>query len=204
MAQCRLAGVNHKPTPPRDRSDRTGKSVASTLQETRMLRPRTTAIATTLAAGLVAATGAGVTATAAPGHHTQAAPTAKRMTVTTHHKKLGTYLVDGNGDSLYLFEKDEHSTKSHCYHRCAKEWPAAITDGTPMAAGKVKSGLLGTTTRKNGKMQVTYNGHPLYSFADDAQPGQTQGEGLHEFGAEWNVVNKKGHEIEHDHERGDT
>jgi predicted lipoprotein with Yx(FWY)xxD motif len=160
--------------------------------------------ATTLVSGaLVAAGSATAGAASAPAATSLAstmrsAPADHGVTVKTHHKSLGTYLVNSSGRSLYLFEKDEHSTKSHCYHKCAIEWPPFITHGKPHAAGKVKGGLLGTTKRKNGDKQVTYNGHPLYFFDEDSKAGQTNGEGVKAFGAEWNVVNKKGHEIEND------
>jgi predicted lipoprotein with Yx(FWY)xxD motif len=147
-----------------------------------------------------ATVGAASTSAAPLTHHEAAhAPHASgAVTVKTRHKKLGTFLVTGSGRTLYLFEKDEHGTTSHCYHGCARAWPPLLTSGAPIATGKTKAGLLGTTQRRNGAMQVTYNGHPLYRFDEDTKPGQTHGEGVHEFGAEWNVVNHKGHEIEND------
>jgi len=155
---------------------------------------------TTLVSGALVAAGTATAgaANAGPAWTRSAiasAPAAGGVTVKTHHNTLGTYLVSSSGRTLYVFEKDNNSTKSHCYHSCTIEWPPYITHGRPKAAGKVKGHLLGTTKRKNGDKQVTYKGHPLYFFAEDSKAGQTNGEGLREFGAEWNVVNKKGHEI---------
>lgn len=152
--------------------------------------------ATTMMSGALAIGGLSMAASAPAARHAPSAvPASGGVTVKTHHKGLGTYLVDSRGHALYRFEKDNHSTKSHCYKDCAKDWPPFITMGKPHAGGKVKGSLLGTTKRKNGDHQVTYGGHPLYFFADDRKSGQTHGEGIKEFGAEWNVVNKNGHEI---------
>jgi predicted lipoprotein with Yx(FWY)xxD motif len=151
-----------------------------------------------VAAGTATAGAANVPTATTAASTMRSAPAGHGVTVKSHHKKLGTYLVGSNGHALYVFEKDNGTMKSHCYHMCASDWPPFITHGKPKAAGKVKSSLLGTTKRKNGDKQVTYNGHPLYFFDDDTAAGQTNGEGIHEFGAEWNVVNKKGHEIKTD------
>jgi predicted lipoprotein with Yx(FWY)xxD motif len=125
-----------------------------------------------------------------------AAGTSGAMSVGTRHESLGTFL-DAKGRTLYLFEKDTRN-KSNCGSKCAEEWPPAITKGAPIATHGVKAGLLGTTKRSNGQEQVTYNGHPLYFFADDAKKGQTHGEGVKEFGAEWYVVNTRGNKIDDD------
>jgi predicted lipoprotein with Yx(FWY)xxD motif len=161
------------------------------------LRTLTTGLAAaTMVSGALAIGGAGSAVGAAGAHSVRAAmPAAGGVTVRTHHKKLGTFLVGPNGHALYRFDRDKHGSTSHCYNKCATAWPPLITHGKPIAGGKAKSSLLGTTKRKNGDRQVTYNGHPLYFFSEDTKAGQTHGEGLFEFKAEWNVVNKKGHEI---------
>jgi predicted lipoprotein with Yx(FWY)xxD motif len=117
------------------------------------------------------------------------------MVVKTRHGKLGTFLVDAKGRTLYLFEKDT-TTKSRCYGACAKAWPPLMTSGKPKAKGKAKASLLGTTKRKNGSRQVTYNGHPVYRFFQDTKPGQTNGEGSTAFGAGWYVMAPSGKKIE--------
>jgi predicted lipoprotein with Yx(FWY)xxD motif len=110
---------------------------------------------------------------------------------------LGKVLVNGHGQTLYLFEKDKHG-KSACYGRCAAAWPPAFTTGKPKAGPGVKASLLGTTKRKDGKLQVTYNGWPLYAFVEDTKPGQAKGEGSKAFGAGWYVMNAKGKKIDRD------
>jgi predicted lipoprotein with Yx(FWY)xxD motif len=94
---------------------------------------------------------------------------------------LGRVLVDGRGRTLYLFEKDKHG-KSACAGQCAGFWPPLIARGKPLATAGAKASLLGTTKRADGRLQVTYNHHPLYTFVKDTSKGQTNGEGVGAFG----------------------
>src|SRR5689334_5934069 len=112
-------------------------------------------------------------------------------TVKTRKGKLGTYLVDSKGMSLYQFEKDK-TKKSTCSGDCAKAWPPLLTTGKPKVSGSAKSKLLGTTKLSDGTTQVTYNGHPLYYFIQDKKAGDTKGEGVDGFGAEWYVLSASG------------
>jgi len=116
-------------------------------------------------------------------------------TVKTRHGKLGTYLVDGKGRTLYLFEKDRTKT-SMCADACAVAWPPLKTKGRPKAAGAAKASLLGTSKRADGTTQVTYRGHPLYYFVQDKKAGDTKGQNVDGFGAEWYVVSPAGKKIE--------
>jgi len=104
---------------------------------------------------------------------------------------LGGVLVDASGKTLYLFAADTGTT-STCSGSCVQNWPPLTTMGTPQASGGVSQPLLGTTTRGDGSMQVTYNGHPLYGFIADSAPGMANGENLNAFGARWEVVNAAG------------
>jgi predicted lipoprotein with Yx(FWY)xxD motif len=118
-------------------------------------------------------------------------------TVRGLQSKLGRMLVDSRGRTLYLFEKDKRG-KSSCSGACAIAWPPLITSGKPRAAAGAKASLLGTTKRKDGRLQVTYNHHPLYTFVNDTKKGQTNGEGVDAFGAEWYAVSPAGTKIEKD------
>jgi predicted lipoprotein with Yx(FWY)xxD motif len=118
--------------------------------------------------------------------------TSKPATVKTGTSSLGRIVVDGKSHTLYLFQKDKHG-KSACSGACAQNWPPLLTKGTPTAGTGAKSSLLGTTKRSDGTTQVTYNGHPLYTFvADNGKRGSTKGEGVDAFGAKWYVVAAKG------------
>jgi predicted lipoprotein with Yx(FWY)xxD motif len=111
---------------------------------------------------------------------------------------LGKIVVDGRSRTLYLFEKDKNG-KSRCSGACATNWPPLLTKGKPKAGAGVKASKLGTTKRADGTTQVTYGGHPLYTFvADKNKPGSTKGQELDAFGAEWYVVGTNGKKIEGD------
>ena len=113
-------------------------------------------------------------------------------TVKTGTSSLGRILVDGKSHTLYLFEKDKRG-KSACSGDCAANWPPLLTKGAPKAGAAAKASLLGTIKRSDGTTQVTYNKHPLYTFAGDAgKRGATNGEGINAFGARWYVVAAKG------------
>ncbi|QMU74018.1 hypothetical protein GXP74_25310 [Streptacidiphilus sp. P02-A3a] len=102
----------------------------------------------------------------------------------------GQILVDGSGRTLYLFQADTGPT-STCNGACAAAWPPDTTSGAPSGTG-VNTALLGTSARADHATQVTYKGHPLYYFADDAKPGQTNGQGVDAFGGRWYVVGPGG------------
>jgi predicted lipoprotein with Yx(FWY)xxD motif len=108
----------------------------------------------------------------------------------------GTFLVDAQGHSLYLFEDDEHG-ESYCNGACAAVWPPLETHSRPVASSGVDGSALDTIRRDDGDMQVTYHGHPLYYYAADAStPGRTKGEDIDQFGAGWYLVDAAGKPIE--------
>jgi predicted lipoprotein with Yx(FWY)xxD motif len=107
----------------------------------------------------------------------------------------GKALVGSNGRALYLFQADMHGT-SACSGACAAAWPPDIVTGTPQAGSGVSQSLLGTITRADGTLQVTYNGHPLYYFTADAAGGTAHGQAVTAFGAEWYVVGASGTKID--------
>jgi predicted lipoprotein with Yx(FWY)xxD motif len=126
------------------------------------------------------------TATPAPS-----APATGTATALRSVGALGQILVGGNGRTLYLFLGDARTT-STCNGSCARNWPPLTTIGAPRATNGVLQSLLGTTKRQDGTTQVTYNGHPLYSFIADSAPGMANGEGIDAFGAHWEVINAAG------------
>jgi predicted lipoprotein with Yx(FWY)xxD motif len=115
-------------------------------------------------------------------------------TIATKKTKLGTILVDSKGRTLYLWVADKGG-KSVCDGGCAQAWPPVLTKGAPKAAGSVKANLLGTTKRADGTTEVTYEGHPLYTFVQDQAPGDTTGQGSNGFGALWWVLSPAGQAI---------
>ena len=114
--------------------------------------------------------------------------------VKTRKTSIGTILVDTRGRTLYRFMRDKRD-KSSCSGQCAAYWPPLTTSGKPVAGAGAKASLLGTTRRSDGHMQVTYNGHPLYHFAQDAKAGQTSGEAVSAFGGTWYAVSSSGAQV---------
>ncbi len=109
----------------------------------------------------------------------------------TSNATLGKFIADGQGRTLYVFLKDTMNT-SNCSGGCAQTWPPLISQGQPTVGNGLNAGLLGTTQRKDGSMQVTYNGHPLYHYAPDQKPGDTNGQGI---GGIWFVVTADGNPL---------
>jgi predicted lipoprotein with Yx(FWY)xxD motif len=107
--------------------------------------------------------------------------------------KLGTYLVDGKGMTLYMFTKDE-ANKSNCSDACLKAWPPLLTKTSATAAGEgVTNSLIGSATLADGSKIVTYNKMPLYYWAADTKPGDTTGQGVNDV---WYVVSPDGKMID--------
>lgn len=115
-------------------------------------------------------------------------PAAAANLMTQQNAALGTYLVDGNGMTLYIYTKDQAGTTT-CYGGCATNWPPLLTNGAPVAGSGVTASMLSTTQRTDGSTQVTYNGWPLYYFAADKAAGDTNGEGK---GGVWFVMTSAG------------
>ncbi|MFL5895490.1 MAG: hypothetical protein ACJ76Z_10290 [Thermoleophilaceae bacterium] len=122
---------------------------------------------------------------------------ARAPTVKAASSSLGRIVVDAKGRTLYLFEKDARG-RSSCSGACAQAWPPLLTSGKPSAGKGASASLLGVTRRANGMGQVTYRGHPLYRFYGDTRPGQTNGEGLHLYGAGWYALTPAGKKIDDD------
>ncbi len=116
-------------------------------------------------------------------------------TIALRNSAFGPILVDGSGRTLYLFEADR-TDMSTCNGDCASVWPPLIAHGTPVAGAGINLSLLTTTTRKDGSLEVVYNGHPLYYFVSDKQAGDVTGEAISSFGAEWYVLSAAGSKVD--------
>jgi len=110
--------------------------------------------------------------------------------ITLGDSQFGPMLFDSNDQAIYLFDK-ETSDKPDCYGDCAAAWPPVLTKGQPVAGKGLKQNLLGTTRRKDGKTQVTYNGHPLYFYVNEG-PGEVKCHNVVGFGGTWLVVGPDG------------
>lgn len=104
--------------------------------------------------------------------------------------EFGRVVANGKGEALYLFDK-ERRPRSQCYGACAEAWPPVLTKGKPRAGAGTDASLLGTAKRRNGKLQVTYAGRPLYYYVGDS-PGTILCHDVDEFGGTWLVVQPDG------------
>jgi predicted lipoprotein with Yx(FWY)xxD motif len=134
------------------------------------------------------ATSGDTTAKSPPGAESGAAV----LTVATA-PKVGAILVDSNGFTVYDFHKDKGATSS-CYGACAGVWPPVLTEGAPQVGEGATASKLGTTKRKDGATQVTYAGHPLYTYAADKKPGEANGHDFSSYGAQWYALKGNGEE----------
>jgi predicted lipoprotein with Yx(FWY)xxD motif len=117
-----------------------------------------------------------------------------KATIDVAKGDLGSILVDSRERTLYLFERDSGTT-STCSGECATQWPPVRADAEPTVGSGLTASKIATTPRPDGQLQVTYNGHPLYTFAGDNNAGDTSGQGINAFGGKWFVVSPAGDEI---------
>ena len=118
-------------------------------------------------------------ATQAPAAGSSASSSGTTLTTQTINGQQ--VLINSAGSTLYWFAPDT-STISKCTGSCATYWPSAPG---PATAGFGVTGTLGTITRSDGSTQVTYDGHPLYTYAGDSAPGQNRGNGMNLSGGLW-------------------
>jgi predicted lipoprotein with Yx(FWY)xxD motif len=128
------------------------------------------------------------TAKSPPGAESGAAV----LTVATA-PKVGAVLVNADGFTVYDFHKDK-GTVSSCYGACEAVWPPVTTEGDATAGEGATASKLGTTKRKDGTIQVTYAGHPLYTYTADKKPGEANGNDFSSYGAQWYALKGNGEE----------
>ncbi|HWH21526.1 MAG TPA: hypothetical protein VN671_13400 [Solirubrobacterales bacterium] len=163
-----------------------------------------------LAGALLAACGGGnsTSTTAASDREAEVqadAPASTRevavvKTMTT--KDPARVVVDTEGRTVYEFRRDNpmlyqfsRDPVPTCYGSCSHTWIPLLTADRPKATGGAKPAMLGTIRRRDGGIQVTYDGHPLYLFTGDRRPGEMNGQGVHSFGAGWHAVEADGDEM---------
>ena len=165
-----------------------------------LLRSRLPMIAAATAAvvvGLTACSGGtddgyGGTSAAAPVDPVAATPHVGTILSANSTAQLGTVVVDGQGFTLYRFDKDSAKPPtSNCADECAQKWPPVLaTPGTPLTVEGVEQEAVGTINRLDGTIQLTLNGWPVYRYSGDPQPGATAGQGIN--GGEWAAVTPDG------------
>lgn len=142
---------------------------------------------------LAACSNSSTSSPAAGGGSTSSSSSSSGVAVQlTSSDKFGSILTDAQGMSLYIFDNDTTS-KSTCNTGCAPTWPALTVTGQPTGGDGVDASLLGTTMRDDGTTQVTYGGHPVYTYSGDSAAGDTNGQGI---GGIWHLVSDKGTAVE--------
>lgn len=166
------------------------------MEPDRLIRAR--ALCATL--GLLAAVAALLTGCGGGGGTTGATTVAVVKVMPT--PELGKVVANSEGMTLYAFHRDnpmlyqfDRDPIPSCYKVCAQVWPPLLSDVPPKATGGAEAHMLGTIMRRDGTTQVTYDGHPLYTFANDERPGETNGDDVHGFGAEWHALEAAGEEV---------
>jgi predicted lipoprotein with Yx(FWY)xxD motif len=108
--------------------------------------------------------------------------------------QFGQILFDSKRQAIYIFERDE-TNESNCYGDCAEAWPPVFTDGKPRGGKGIDRSLLGTTKRRDGKLQVTYAGKPLYYYAHEGA-GEVKCHNVNLNGGFWWVLGADGERLQ--------
>ena len=152
------------------------------------------ATALTLTVLAVAACGSGAGSNASGSSALPKTANGQSATVGVANENLGEILVDSQGRTLYLFQRDS-GTRSTCTGACAVDWPPLRATGTVTVGNGANASIVATSARSDGKPQVTYNGHPVYLFSGDQKPGDTSGQGVNAFGGLWYALSSAGNQV---------
>ena len=138
---------------------------------------------------LSACANAGVTTLSAP-------PTTNpSLTLTLQHSPVGPILATGSGDTLYDFVPDTPTHSACVNDGCVLQWPPLLQSGPTRVGKGVDPSLLGTLRRADGSTQLSYGGHPLYTYNLDVTPGMVTGQAIDQDGGLWYVLNARGQQI---------
>jgi predicted lipoprotein with Yx(FWY)xxD motif len=161
-----------------------------------MIRRRHTTLLAAAAVALSAAgCGAGSSNNSGSADGTPAkAADGRPAAVGVENSGLGKILDDSKGRTVYLFQKDTGSA-STCTGGCAAAWPPVLVSGKPVVGTGANASAIGTTKRPDGGRQLTYNGHPVYTYTGDQKPGDTNGQGLNAFGGSWFALSAAGTQV---------
>jgi predicted lipoprotein with Yx(FWY)xxD motif len=127
---------------------------------------------------------------AAPAEKDAAMENREGRRITLGDSEFGSMLFDPSMQAIYVFENDPNG-ETVCYDECAEAWPPVLTNGTPRAGKGVDVSLLGTVERRDGKLQVTYAGKPLYFYAHEG-PGEVKCHNVDLNGGLWWVIGPDG------------
>ena len=158
---------------------------------TRARRHWVGAAALVLCGTLLAACSQGITASS----YTVTPTTATGVTLSTERSPAGRILATPAGRTLYDFTPDTPTSSACTTGLCVRLWPPLIATGPPKVASGLRASLVGTVRRPDGQLQVTYGGHPLYTWIGDTAPGMITGQAILNVGGYWYVVSPDGRQI---------
>ena len=125
------------------------------------------------------------------GATTDGTQPATAFTLTVAETSLGTILANGTGHTVYLFTPDKKN-KSVCTGPCTADWPPLSVSGEPTFGDGIDAGLVKVIKRPDGSKQLSYAGHPLYTFSGDANSGDVNGQSI---GGVWFAVAPDGQRV---------
>lgn len=125
-----------------------------------------------------------------------AAPTTdSSLTLTLQRSPAGPILATGGGDTLYDFVPDTPTHSACLNDGCVFQWPPLVASGAVRVGKGVDRSLVGTLRRPDGSTQLSYGGHPLYTYNGDVSPGVVMGQAIDQDGGLWYVLGADGKQI---------
>jgi len=121
--------------------------------------------------------------------------TATGVTLSTAPSPVGRILATPSGRTLYDFTPDTPTSSSCIKGFCVRLWPPLIVTGAPKVGRGLNPSLVGTIHRPDGQLQLTYGGHPLYTWIGDNEPGMITGQALLNVGGYWYVISPTGKQV---------
>jgi len=121
--------------------------------------------------------------------------TTRGVTLSTEETPVGRVLATPSGFTLYDFAPDTPTTSKCTTTLCVKLWPPLLTTSKPTVGRGLTQTLVGTIRRPGGQQQVTYGGHPLYTYLGDRRPGMVTGQALLNVGGYWYVIARTGKQV---------
>lgn len=120
-------------------------------------------------------------------------PAERGTAIAVGESEFGRMLFGADGQAIYIFENDGHE-QTVCYGDCAEDWPPVLTEGEPQGEKGVDDSLLATVKRRDGTLQVTYDGQPLYFYAHE-DPGEVRCHNVNLNGGFWWAVAPDGERL---------
>jgi predicted lipoprotein with Yx(FWY)xxD motif len=117
------------------------------------------------------------------------------LTLTLQKSPVGPILATGSGNTLYDFVPDTPTHSACINDGCVFQWPPLVVHGPVRVQQGLHQSLVGTLERPDGSTQLSYGGHPLYTYNLDVTPGMVTGQAIDQDGGLWYVLGPRGNQI---------